>query len=101
MVKSCNVAVKQRGKTFLAFCSVMMQYVRCRQRSVDIIYNDEDSDELLESKHDVVEPVVYKNGPMTAEARNAIYFDHNLPGIGRRKVETEEEKKDKKVILKY
>lgn len=65
---------------------------------MDIIDNDDkDSEELLESKHNVVEPVIFKGGPMTAEARNAIYIDHNLPGIGRRKIETEGEKQEKKV----
>lgn len=64
------------------------------------IVNDGDSEEpLLQSKHDVVEPVVFKGGPMTAEARNAIYIDHNFPGIGRRKIETEEEKQEKKVFI--
>ncbi len=66
----------------------------CRDAAACTYDYDGDSEEpLLESKHDIVEPVVFKGGSMTAEVRNAIYIDHNLPGIGRRKVETEEEKK--------
>lgn len=67
---------------------------------MDIPDYDGDSEEpLLEFKHNIVEPVVFKGGLMTREARNSIYVDHNLPGIGRRKVETDEEKKEKKVAL--
>ena len=53
------------------------------------------------SKHDVVEPVVYRGGPMTSKKRNLIYAQYNLPGIGRRSIFTEEEKEQRKVLIMY
>ena len=52
-------------------------------------------------KHDLVEPVVYRGGPMTAAQRNSIYADHKLPGIGKRTIQSEEEKMEKKACIMY
>ena len=56
---------------------------------------------ILPNKHDLVEPVVYKGGPMTSTQRNEIYRSHNLPGIGKRTILTQEEEAKKKVFLLY
>jgi hypothetical protein len=36
------------------------------------------------NKHDLVEPVVYKGGVMSAAQRNQLYKSHQIPGIGRK-----------------
>ena len=59
----------------------------------------EDSPTGVTSKHDLVEPVVYRNGPITSAQRNDIYKTHNLPGIGKRAVLTPEEEAKKKVVV--
>jgi hypothetical protein len=38
---------------------------------------------------------------MTASQRNSIYADHKLPGIGKRTIQSEEEKMEKKVFIMY
>lgn len=50
------------------------------------------------NKHALVEPVVYKGGSMTAAQRNAVYAEHNVPGIGKKSIQSEEVKKHKKVL---
>lgn len=102
MEKFCNLVVTLRGKMCHWLVPLLRDIINafCRNAAAGTFDYDGDSEEpVLGSKNDIVEPVVFKGGSMTAEARNALYIDHNLPGIGRRKVETEEEKKEKKVIL--
>lgn len=53
---------------------------------------------ILQNKHDLVEPVVFRGGCMTAATRNEIYASHNLPGIGKRVILSEDEKKQRKVV---
>lgn len=44
-----------------------------------------------------MEPVVFKDGPMTAAGRNFVYSSHKVPGIGRKSLQSEEDKKKRKV----
>ena len=67
----------------------------CRSISKECL-SDCDVDEDVD-KHDLVEPVVYRNGPMSAASRNDIYIAHNVPGIGKRTILTEKEIREKKV----
>ena len=59
--------------------------------------HDPECDELGISKHEVVEPVVFKGGPMTSAQRNKIYSSHSLPGIGKKVVLTAEQEEQRKV----
>lgn len=56
-----------------------------------------ESEEFGVSKHDIVEPVVFRGGPMTSSQRNKIYSSHALPGIGKKVVLTAEEEEQRKV----
>lgn len=60
---------------------------------------EDDDDEEEETKNDLVEPVVYRGGKMTAAGRNSIYKHHQLPGIGRKNIKSEEEKATKAVCV--
>ena len=53
------------------------------------------------SKHDIVEPVVFRGGPMTSAQRNEIYSSHELPGIGKKVLLTREEEEQRKVCKKF
>lgn len=68
---------------------------RIRSVQVDDVHEEEDEEE---DKGDLVEPVVFKGGPMTATERNFVYSRHNLPGIGRKSIQSEEDKKKRKVF---
>lgn len=65
--------------------------------------NDDDEDEHEDDgfldRNDLCEPVAYKGGVLTTKQRNMIYEDHSLPGIGRKVLLTEEQKKERKVLL--
>lgn len=71
--------------------------MKCRPPKLSRTSQTEDIDDEDEEKSDLVEPVVFKDGPMTAAARNFVYSSHNLPGIGRKSMQSEEDKKKRKV----
>lgn len=56
-----------------------------------------ESEEFGTSKHEIVEPVVFRDGPMTSAQRNQIYNSRSLPGIGKKVVLTAEEEEQRKV----
>lgn len=56
-----------------------------------------ESEEFGTSKHEIVEPVVFRGGPMTSAQRNQIYNSRSLPGIGKKVVLTAEEEEQRKV----
>jgi hypothetical protein len=52
-----------------------------------------------DNKHDLVEPVVYKGGVMSVAQRNQLYKSHNIAGIGRKVILSEEAKAARKVSV--
>lgn len=59
--------------------------------------DDQECDDDPIDKNDIVEPVVFKEGVLRAQERNDTYEDYNLPGVGRRILLSEDEKKERKV----
>ena len=65
------------------------------------MHGDDETDMFFQCdetrKHELVEPIIYKSGKMTAAKRNQIYKSHNLAGVGKRTILTEEEQKENEV----
>ena len=76
-------------------------FIIARNLGDEIMHGDDERDMLFQceetKKHELVEPIIYKSGKMTAVKRNQIYRSHNLAGVGKRIILTEEEKKENEV----